>query len=937
MASKLARPEKSSRPSSRTPSSSAKRARKNDSHGTLDLYHLIPSPEEPSYVSEDGLPEPSSKRRKGEGGAVASSSQRGAYHDDWVGRVNPAFKRKGAANRSPEVPNSPSQRSAKKKRKGGHRDDDSNESSSGESDYRAIPVTASPTVPSSFNSNSFNSNAVKVPSSQGYEFLSNEQESAASTASDDDDDDDEPPPPPRDSNKKVKGKNGGRVQSPRKKSKKRKGGSSDDDESPSLDFSARKPKQGKNGGEKSSRFVYDDVSDVSSGEETSIPGAAWDAQKDVAAKGTQKVPNRAVSELRDSERAVANSFVPDSQQDGETIRDSAAGEGSEDESSDDLGERSYQAVRSSQLELAEQDRPLSERDESGDESENGAKYLPYHFSSAPATAPAKASAAKAVESEGDSSSSSESSEDDSGESDDSSDDDAEPTPKGASTPSKSAPATGKDASAASKTAPTPSKPTPIPSRTAPATSRAALASEDAPTPSKAASAKKDASASKAASTSKDAPTPSKAGQAKNKGAPTSSRKVEARGVNGSANRKRSPSPSGQSRSPRTAPAAQPATASKPVPLQQMPTPRERNPSAAPSTNPQAPEALGPLDVGEQEKLSEAIGRFLAAHEMEEEKIPTFIKGEIKNDVQGMRLQRAFWTEIYEALPNRATRYLRGIVQRRYRAYSENKQWSREEDERLVELAKEHDQDKFKWQVIGPMMGRTPEECRDRYRNYALCGRARTVGPWTGDDLKELLGAVSKFIAEDAEDGDRSFEDCPTYSIDWAEISAMMGGKRSRQQCLAKWNHLRVNPNRVRVRKLLHGRQPKITPDLRVVLMQVYSTPEDSLRRLVGAIATHVPDGEKPVRWQALEGGAITRELKLETLNIIWMRLRNGLAKNLRGRSDQECARRIYDIAVEEARLEEMVATQEDIEAEEEVLREPSRTFSTRASFLVGSS
>src|SRR5690606_16283256 len=140
---------------------------------------------------------PSLKRRKGESGGIASSSQRDAYHDDWVGRVNPAFKRKGAANRSPEVPNSPTQRSAKKRK--GARGDNSDESSSGESDYRTIPVAGSPTVPSSFNSNSFNSNALKAPSSQGFDFL-DERDSAESASEDSDDE-----PPPRDT-KKAKGR-----------------------------------------------------------------------------------------------------------------------------------------------------------------------------------------------------------------------------------------------------------------------------------------------------------------------------------------------------------------------------------------------------------------------------------------------------------------------------------------------------------------------------------------------------------------------------------------------------------------------------------------------------------------------------------------------------------------------------------------------------------
>ena len=355
--------------------------------------------------------------------------------------------------------------------------------------------------------------------------------------------------------------------------------------------------------------------------------------------------------------------------------------------------------------------------------------------------------------------------------------------------------------------------------------------------------------------------------------------------------------------------------------------RHRDTRTAPSSRPrQGDGATGRLSDVEERALNEAIATFLEENELADDAVPSLVKGDLENTPDGKR----FWARIYESVPTRASRHVRAIVKRKHTPYSAKKEWTREEDQRLVKLAKEHERQGDRWLRIGKILERTAPECRDRYRNYALCGEARAVGPWQDEDLGPFLEALRKFIPAD---GDGPLHEVPR--IDWTQVSVAMHGRRSRQQCLAKWNKMHPDVNRPRVRRLLHGMHPGASPSLRIMLMQVHSTSEERLRRFVNAVATHVAEGEKPILWRQIEAGFWTKELRIETLNIIWSRLRKGFGGDMGNKSDQEVARKIVE-AVEEGRsLEGELEAQEDVEIEEEILREPRKGLSTRASYRGG--
>lgn len=871
-----------SRPSPTNPNS-PKSARRKPKHHPLELYHLIPPPDpDTSDDNGDDESEPSAKRRKADVSPVASKN--GA-------RANPTLKRKRRSiDRDREISDSPNGRRASpsKKRKGGRDpaiDDDNNDSdndsdsdnasSSNDGGYRAIPVNTSPP---SFNSSSFKSGKRVLDYSP--------------------------------------------IEEP-----------SDADEPQTFDFSSQSQGKNKNGKEAmSSRYVYDSAS--SSGEETSIPGTMPHSSQ--ARPGTQKVPGREPSEMRETEKAVAESL---------------------DQGSDEnLGERSFNAVRSSQVEASKPAESPGSGDSEYESAEDGSKYLPSHVGSGQAPEAPSAETEETGESEDEQSSSNESG--------------AEPTEPRPH--SSKAPDAGADESSAHSSAGQSSGSDSEEGSARASTSEAAEARKEAetgaerssngsagaqssrsdsgdetpsPRPSKAATARAPGSSRRGDSKQSDDPDsdlnvePTRKAAKAAKAAPTKNRSTSASRTvqpraNGNASAKKT-SPANSQPTPRGKKLpATPASASQPSSKSQTSVRQNGRPRSSPSSaTKDTPEVLGRLTSREEQMLNSAIEKFLAINKFTDDDLPSLVKGEIEDTAEAQRLHERFWADIYESLPHRTSRYLRAIVKRKHISYSKKKKWSTEEDERLVELAKEHDGEDKKWLHIGNILGRTATECRDRHRNYALCGSARTIGPWKPDELRLLLKEVSKSVPEDVAVGDRPYH-ALHYAVDWIEVSRGMGGRRSRQQCLAKWTSMRVNVNNLRVRRLLHGRQKEVSPELRIVLMQVYSTPEESLKMLVGAIATHVAERDKGISWRELGEGELTKEMRVETLNIIWSRLRRGLAKGMRNKSDQECARKMYE-SIEEKDLEKVVAEQEDIEAEEGIMSDPPRTLSTRASFMVG--
>lgn len=138
----------------------------------------------------------------------------------------------------------------------------------------------------------------------------------------------------------------------------------------------------------------------------------------------------------------------------------------------------------------------------------------------------------------------------------------------------------------------------------------------------------------------------------------------------------------------------------------------------------------------------------------------------------------FWDCVHRVLPYRTRASVYKHVRRAYHVFDVRGKWSPEEDEQLARLAAEKD---GQWKAIGLVMGRMPEDCRDRWRNYVKCGQQRAQNKWTEEEELRMRRIIEDMIAMQP--------DSMNPVINWTVVSEQMEGKRSRIQCRYKWNKL----------------------------------------------------------------------------------------------------------------------------------------------------
>lgn len=134
----------------------------------------------------------------------------------------------------------------------------------------------------------------------------------------------------------------------------------------------------------------------------------------------------------------------------------------------------------------------------------------------------------------------------------------------------------------------------------------------------------------------------------------------------------------------------------------------------------------------------------------------------------------FWETLTKVLPHRSRASVYKHVRRTYHIFNVRGKWTPQEDEELSKLVNEKE---GQWKNIGQIMGRMPEDCRDRWRNYVKCGNQRASNKWSAEEEEKLKQVIHSILSEH------------DPVINWTVVSEKMGGQRSRIQCRYKWNKL----------------------------------------------------------------------------------------------------------------------------------------------------
>lgn len=238
------------------------------------------------------------------------------------------------------------------------------------------------------------------------------------------------------------------------------------------------------------------------------------------------------------------------------------------------------------------------------------------------------------------------------------------------------------------------------------------------------------------------------------------------------------------------------------------------------------------------------------------------------------LHSQLWSRLIAECPDRHRQKVINIVRKKFHNYVARGTWTPEQEQELRQLIDVHGQS---WSKIGGLINRHPEDIRDRYRNYIVCGDKQRRDTWTTEEEGELAQHIVASMASIDELRamqpsrkllQKSYEEL----IDWQNISELMGRTRSRLQCITKWKAMNLKT---------HGKdqfsslQPdsQITFDLEKAHRQLVDMPAAERYRMILAIAKSTATTDKAISWSKLCDRAWRLEWQRKTQVLLWSRLK----------------------------------------------------------------
>ena len=195
---------------------------------------------------------------------------------------------------------------------------------------------------------------------------------------------------------------------------------------------------------------------------------------------------------------------------------------------------------------------------------------------------------------------------------------------------------------------------------------------------------------------------------------------------------------------------------------------------------------GKLSIEELDAVSSAVESYRIHHNLSQHQVNELIQGDAQ-----LKVAQDMWKNICDEVPDIPRRSVQNTCRRRFHNFEARGAWTEEQDE---ELRRVYDEHPGKWKLIGETLNRFPEDVRDRWRNYLVCGDTLKKDAWDIEEEEHLRGAVKQCIKE-ARDNKRLKGNKGTLIdeeslIDWQKVSENMGRTRSRLQCRNKWKKLK---------------------------------------------------------------------------------------------------------------------------------------------------
>lgn len=235
-----------------------------------------------------------------------------------------------------------------------------------------------------------------------------------------------------------------------------------------------------------------------------------------------------------------------------------------------------------------------------------------------------------------------------------------------------------------------------------------------------------------------------------------------------------------------------------------------------------------------------------------------------------------WNRIFDECPDRHRQKVINITRKKFHNFVARAKWNEEQDQELYDLCLIHGN---KWSVIANLINRHPEDVRDRYRNYIVCGGNQRKDVWNEEEQSRLTDFVMTAMREidqlREEHPDRHEMLSKPYEelINWQDISLKMDRTRSRLQCITKWKSMRFKTHGG---DKLKSREPGATISFRLeqARRQIAEMPEEERYRFVMAIHSTAALQESKISWQRLVDKQFRDTWHRPTQMLLWRRLKH---------------------------------------------------------------
>lgn len=242
--------------------------------------------------------------------------------------------------------------------------------------------------------------------------------------------------------------------------------------------------------------------------------------------------------------------------------------------------------------------------------------------------------------------------------------------------------------------------------------------------------------------------------------------------------------------------------------------------------------------------------------------------------------------VCEELPGRARWAVIKFCRRKFHNFQARGRWASDDDEELKEAYKLFPK---RWTQIAQRLNRHPEDCRDRWRNYLICGDSMKSDNWDVDEehkLREVVAECISLVRElkrndmlkfDGDDRAKYLEDSPADIdlVDWQQVSEKMGRTRSRLQCSQKWKRIldREDADKGDAKPIVVNGQSWRERDARLDTQTMHS---DDKLKILHAIRESQVGREGKIKWGKLGDAAFQSRWKTMSRRVAFMRLKASL-------------------------------------------------------------